>query len=161
MCQQFNVHALEQPFGLDPQHDGDAWTSVRQACHAASLDVYADESFCVESDVDRLAAFVSGVNIKLEKCGGVRAALCAALRAKRANKRVWLGTMVGSTLNSTIVAHLLPMSDAGGDLDGSLLVAPHSDRFDGGLQWLADGTAALDPSHSGLGISRKNTSVFD
>ena len=45
----------------------------------------------------------------------------AAERACEMGLHVWLGVMVGSTLNSATTAHLLSFA-VGGDMDGSLLV---------------------------------------
>lgn len=64
----------------------------------------------------------------------------AAEAARSAGLGVWLGVMVGSTLNSATTGQLLPLARCG-DLDGALLVAPDSDRFGGGFVWHGAGDA--------------------
>lgn len=41
-----------------------------------------------------------GVNVKMEKAGGIRGALIAANKAHELGLQVWIGVMVGSSLNS-------------------------------------------------------------
>lgn len=67
---------------------------------------------------------------------------------------VWLGVMVGSTLNSVGNAHLLPLAGHG-DLDGSLLVDAAADRFTGGFSW-ADTGHILLPDIPGHGVRLKS-----
>lgn len=100
---------------------------------------------------------MSGVNIKLEKTGGIREALRAIHLAKEHNLKIWIGMMVASGLSSNIAAHLLPLADYGGDLDGSLLVEEESELFEGGFTWDTDkdrGTVYL-PSLPGIGMRVK------
>lgn len=149
------VTALEQPFAVDVAAVADEWRDVRRAALAAGLDLVADESCSTAADVHALAPLCTAVNIKLEKCGGVAAAIELAAAAKAASLKVWLGTMVGSTLNSNTVAQLLPLSDLGGDLDGTLLVQPRTDRFSGGFAFGADGCAVLSDAAPGIGVELK------
>jgi L-alanine-DL-glutamate epimerase-like enolase superfamily enzyme len=136
--------ALEQPFPLGHSL-GDAelaqWRDVRRLALEAGVDVVADESCSTVDDVPHMVPLCNAVNIKLEKCGGILGALELAASARAYGLKVWLGTMVGSTLNSNTVAQLLPLSDLGGDLDGTLLVRPESDWFTAGFQYGADGCA--------------------
>ena len=124
--------------------------------HALGVHVVADESCATRSDIARLGAVATAVNIKLEKCGGVRDALACVGEAQRLGLAVWFGTMLGSTLNSATVAHLLPLSELGGDLDGTLLVAPAGDVFEGGFDWRCDsGRAELPRAAPGIGVRCK------
>ena len=70
----------------------------------------------------------------MEKAGGIRAMIAGIEVAHAAGLKVWLGTMVGSSLNSGTTAHLMPLA-LHGDLDGSLLVTADSDKFSGGFAW--------------------------
>lgn len=121
------------------------WAKVAQAFGEAGLPIYADESICTSADMLALRPILQGVNIKLEKAGGYRAALQLLHDAQSLGVRTWLGSMVGSSLCSSQVAHLLPVAvpDCWGDLDGSLLTSQASDRFEGGMQWTQDGTGAI------------------
>jgi L-alanine-DL-glutamate epimerase-like enolase superfamily enzyme len=56
--------------------------------------------------------YVHGVNVKLEKAGGIRGALLAADKALELGLKVWIGVMVGSCLNS----------NAAGKLDGLVII---------------------------------------
>jgi len=152
------VTALEQPFAVGHAFSAAElaeWAAVKRAAVAAGLDVVADESCSTAADVQALAPICTAVNIKLEKCGGFSGALELAARAKAASLKTWLGTMVGSTLNSNAVAQLLPLSDLGGDLDGTLLVKPESDLFHGGFEFDASGRARLPPQAAGVGVELK------
>lgn len=43
-------------------------------------------------------------------------------------------------MNSTTAAHLLALTDNGGDMDGGLLVDKKSQKFDGGFLWVTQPT---------------------
>lgn len=96
------------------------------------IDIYADESMRTYNDVESLKPLVDGVNIKMEKAGGYRGALLAITHARAAGLKVWLGSMVGSHLNSNATAQLAALADAS-DLDGGLLVDDASQLFQGGF----------------------------
>ena len=112
------------------------WQHVKST-YASELGIFlfADESVASFDDVELLLPFVHGVNIKLEKAGGLRGAMRAMLRAQQLQLKVWCGMMVGSTLACSAAGHLLALVTEGVDLDGSLLVTADSDLFRGGIQW--------------------------
>ena len=125
------------------------------SCPAGVL-LYADESVRNAEDVVALSPYVHGVNLKMEKAGGIRALLCAAVKARELGLRIWLGCMVGSALNSTATAHLLAWAGSC-DLDGALLVdeaggGPAEFHMRGGFRWGAGG-AVLLPTEPGHGVS--------
>ena len=74
--------------------------------------------------------------------------------ANSAGLKIWLGTMVGSSLNSGTTAHLMPLA-LHGDLDGSLLVTAESDKFRGGYTWGEPGSPSAGhiilPDHATTG----------
>lgn len=160
-----NLFMLEQPCPLYRWKGGeiclatDKFTPVdsqdiiewRTLFASTAAPLYLDESMCDAEDI-RLATSLlvddsksvdttqqppkNGVNIKLEKSGGIRGALHAILAANRANLCVWMGTMVASTLNCSAVASLLPLATFGcGDIDGSLLVSQRCQQFFGGARF--------------------------
>ena len=126
---------IEQPFPVTfksqlKQHgalaaDAQEWRQVAEECKGAGVDVYADESVCSVEDVALLAPYVHGVNVKMDKAGGYRGAVCALHEAKSLGLKTWVGMMVGSKLASTAASHLLPLADAA-DLDGAPLVTDDS-----------------------------------
>ena len=130
-----HVAVIEQPFPVTfkselKQHgalaaDAQIWRDVKADCGSAGVDVYADESVCTADDVDLLAPYVHGVNVKMDKAGGFRGALRALHAAKQLGLKTWVGMMVGSKLASTAASHLLPLAVAA-DLDGAPLVTDES-----------------------------------
>jgi L-alanine-DL-glutamate epimerase-like enolase superfamily enzyme len=146
------IYMVEQPFpvaigggGVGSGDDKAAWIDFRERCNRAGIRVYADESMATAADIDPLRPLCDGVNIKLEKCGGLDAAIDAARAAQRAGMSVWFGCMVSSRLATTASAHLLALATHGADLDGGHLVTEASQPFAGGLQWFGSGSEAADP----------------
>jgi L-alanine-DL-glutamate epimerase-like enolase superfamily enzyme len=90
--------------------------------------VVADESAIVAGDVPGLAGCVSGVNVKLAKCGGVRGALAMIHTARALGMTVMLGCMVETSLGISAAAHVSGLVDLV-DLDGAMLLA--DDPFEG------------------------------
>jgi L-alanine-DL-glutamate epimerase-like enolase superfamily enzyme len=126
---------IEQPFPVtfktDLKQNGSSaadeclWRDVKAECGGAGVDVYADESVCTADDVELLAPYVHGVNVKMDKAGGFRGAVRALHAAKQRGLKTWVGMMVGSKLASTAASHLLPLAVAA-DLDGAPLVTDQS-----------------------------------
>jgi L-alanine-DL-glutamate epimerase-like enolase superfamily enzyme len=127
------------------------WEAVKRAYGEAGMRLFADESICDAADVRALSSLVHGVNVKLEKCAGLRGALRAIDAAHSLELLVWVGTMVGSQLNSTAAAHLLPLA-CYGDMDGALLTTRESQAFCGGMAWSEARTGEIRlPVQGGLG----------
>lgn len=110
---------------------------------ARPVPVCADESAHTADDVGRLAGRYDAVNIKLDKAGGLTAALDMAKAARGAALRIMTGCMVASSL--AMAPALILAQDADWvDLDGPLLLArdrPHAIRIAGGI--VAPPSAAL------------------
>jgi L-alanine-DL-glutamate epimerase-like enolase superfamily enzyme len=130
-----HVSVIEQPFPVTFKSelkadgaqaaDAQAWQAVKEACTSVGVDIYADESVCTVDDVELLAPYVHGVNVKMDKAGGFRGAVRALHAAKEKGLKTWIGMMVGSKLASTAASHLLPLAVAA-DLDGAPLVTEAS-----------------------------------
>jgi len=151
----FQAAEQEQMKGKGSEgEDLQQWVHAKDSLNRLGIDVYADESMRTYLDIAALAPYVNGVNIKMEKVGGYRAALKAVACAQEAGLKVWFGCMVGSNLNSTQAAALAPLADGGSDLDGSLLVTEDSKLFTGGFQFGPNGTIVLEPL-AGLGVQLK------
>jgi L-alanine-DL-glutamate epimerase-like enolase superfamily enzyme len=113
---------------------------------AEPVAVIADESAIDARDVPRLRGCVSGVNVKLAKCGGIRGALRMIHTARAHNMLVMLGCMVESSLGIATAAQISGLVDFV-DLDGAMLLA--DDPF-AGLDY-EKGRIRL-PGESGLGV---------
>jgi L-alanine-DL-glutamate epimerase-like enolase superfamily enzyme len=118
------VRVIEQPV---PASAGpEALRRTTEAAHP--VPVVADESAIVAGDVPGLAGCVSGVNVKLAKCGGLRGALAMIHTARALGMTVMLGCMVETSLGISAAAHISGLVDLV-DLDGAMLLA--DDPFDG------------------------------
>jgi L-Ala-D/L-Glu epimerase len=118
------VRVIEQPV---PAAAGPE--ALRRATEVAHpVPVVADESAITARDVPYLAGCVSGVNVKLAKCGGVRGALAMIHAARSLGLGVMLGCMVETSLGISAAAHISGLVDLV-DLDGAMLLA--DDPFEG------------------------------
>ncbi|MFJ8536012.1 dipeptide epimerase [Streptomyces sp. NPDC093591] len=134
------VEAVEQPL---PPGDPDALGALAEK---SPLPVIADEDAVSVDDVRRLAGRVHGVNVKLAKCGGVRAALRIAESIEGSGTELMLGCLTASSLGLAPAVHLADRA-RWADLDGHLLLAHDPWTGIGG----ADGT--VRPSdRPGLGV---------
>jgi L-Ala-D/L-Glu epimerase len=119
-----SVRMIEQPV---PASAGpEALRAVTEA--AEPVPVIADESAIAARDVPRLAGCVSGVNVKLAKCGGLRRALEMIHTARAHGMLVMLGCMVETSLGVAAAAQVSGLVDFV-DLDGAMLLA--DDPFTG------------------------------
>jgi L-alanine-DL-glutamate epimerase-like enolase superfamily enzyme len=137
-----DIAAVEQPIPPGTP-DRLAWISARTA-----VPIVADEDAATLADVDRLVGAVAGINIKLAKCGGVRAALGLVDAAARHGMDVMLGCLVASSLGIAPAVHLTGPA-RWVDLDGHLLLADDPWTGIGGH----DGTLTV-PTAPGLGVRR-------
>ncbi len=108
--------------------------------------IFADESCERPADVVRLHGFVDGINIKFNKCGGIREALRMIGIARTLNMRIMLGCFVCSSLAIAPALNTASLVDYA-DLDGALLLA--EDPFDGIRR--EGGTISLS-DRPGLGV---------
>jgi len=82
----------------------------------------ADESAHLDEDLAALASKYQAINIKLDKTGGLTAALDLARRAREAGLDIMVGCMLGTSL-AMAPAMLLAQGARWVDLDGPLLLA--------------------------------------
>lgn len=100
-----------------------------------SVPVCADESVHTAADIADIRHRYDAVNVKLDKAGGLTAALALAEAARAADLGVMVGSMVATSL-AVAPAFLLARFATWMDLDGPLLLAHDrspSVRFEGGL----------------------------
>ena len=139
---EIGVGMIEQPV---PASAGpEALKGAMDAAHP--VPVIADESAVVARDVPALAGCVSGVNVKLAKCGGIRGALVMVHTARSLGMMAMLGCMVETSLGIAAAAHLSGLFDLV-DLDGAMLLA--DDPFEG---LVYENGRILLSEESGLGV---------
>jgi L-alanine-DL-glutamate epimerase-like enolase superfamily enzyme len=103
------VGLLEQPLpaGEDDWLEG----------FAPAVPICADESVHVAADLDTIARRYQAVNVKLDKAGGLTAALALAHAARERGLGLMTGCMVSSSLSIAPALHVARLSDWV-DLDG-------------------------------------------
>jgi len=134
------VDLVEQPMPADMLEET-AWVKER-----APIPIIADESVKTSRDIPRLAEAFDGINIKVDKAGGLQESLRMIWMARSLGLKIMLGCMVSSSVSITAAAHLSPLTDYP-DLDGNLLLA--ADPFAGVK--VKDGWLIL-PDRPGLGV---------
>ena len=134
------VELIEQPM---PAHMFEETKYVRSKVH---LPIIADEACTDASLIPQLKEAYDGVNVKLDKSGGVMEAYRWIKFARTMNMKVMLGCMVSSSCTVTAAAHLSPLVDYP-DLDGNLLIS--NDPYEGVK--VRHGKLIL-PSGPGLGL---------
>ncbi len=121
------VEMIEQPV----PHGQD---SLLSGVHA-SLPILADESCHTADDVAMCAQYYDGINIKLDKAGGLTEALKLADAAQAAGLKIMVGCMLSTSLGIE-PAFLVAQRAGWVDLDGpALLAEDRADgfRFEGGM----------------------------
>ncbi len=114
---ELGVRMIEQPVCSEQDEE---LTTIK-----SPVPLFADESCHVAKDVARLKNGYQGVNIKLDKTGGLTEALAVVKAARRAGMGVMVGCMSGTSLSMApgyVIGSLADWSD----LDGPLQLA--SDR---------------------------------
>ena len=134
------VEFVEQPL---PAHMLEEMKYVRSKIH---IPVMADEASLHPRDIPKLAPYFDGVNIKLDKCGGILEALRMIEMARALGLKTMLGCMISSSVAITAAAHLSPLVDYA-DLDGNLLI--DNDPYSGVI--VQAGKLIL-PGGAGLGL---------
>jgi L-alanine-DL-glutamate epimerase-like enolase superfamily enzyme len=140
---ELGIIFVEQPVA---KPDFDGWRVLRAGLPADMPPLIADESVQGVASVPPLAGLVDGINIKLAKCGGLRAARQMIGLARAYGMRVMIGCMIESSIAVTAAAHLTSLADYA-DLDGNLLIS--NDPYRGVL--MENGRLQL-PDLPGLGV---------
>ncbi|HUK16919.1 MAG TPA: dipeptide epimerase [Bryobacteraceae bacterium] len=136
------VEFIEQPMPAEMIEET-RW--VRGRVH---IPVIADEACQRASDIPKLKEAFDGVNVKLDKSGGMLEAYRMIAVAQSLGMKTMLGCMVSSSVSVTAAAHLSPLVDYA-DLDGNLLIA--NDPFQGVR--VEKGKLIL-PDKPGLGLTK-------
>ncbi|MFM9978531.1 MAG: N-acetyl-D-Glu racemase DgcA [Sphingomonadaceae bacterium] len=130
-----DVALIEQPVPAET----DSWLEG----FAYPIAIAADEAVHTDADLDRIAARYSVVNVKLDKAGGLTAALDLAHAARVRGLGLMTGCMISSSLSIAPAFHIARMSDFV-DLDGPLWLA--DDHADG----VSDSGGILSPPAAGF-----------
>lgn len=115
LAAKLEYELLEQPLRRDSEDEPEHGAALKKA--RAHLPLFVDESFQELSDLDRLAPHYDGVNIKLDKCGGLTAALAIDKAARARGLKIFVGCMLAPT-RAMAPAHLLAQRADYADLDG-------------------------------------------
>jgi L-alanine-DL-glutamate epimerase-like enolase superfamily enzyme len=118
---------------------------VRSRVH---IPIIADEACLHPQDIPKLRDSFDGINVKLDKCGGVLEAYRMIQIARSLGMKVMIGCMVSSSCTVTAAAQLSPLVDYA-DLDGNLLIS--NDPFSGVT--VKNGKLIL-PNRPGLGLTK-------
>src|SRR6516164_3953513 len=110
------VEFIEQPL---PAEMLEEMKYVRSRVH---MPIIADEACQRASDIPKLKEYFDGVNVKLDKSGGMLEGFRMIQMAKSLGMKTMLGCMVSSSVSVTAAAHLSPLVDYA-DLDGNLLIS--------------------------------------
>jgi len=113
---------VEQPMAKTAVDDI-AWLTQN-----SPLPIIADEAIQTIADFKSVQGVYSGINIKLMKCGGMRAAYTMISMARALDMKVMIGCMTETSCAVTAAAQLSPLVDWA-DLDGNLLI--DNDLFEG------------------------------
>ncbi len=116
------VEFIEQPL---PAANLDDMNWIRKRVH---MPIIADEACLHPRDIPRLAPHFDGVNIKVDKCGGLMEAWRMIQIARSLGLKVMMGCMVSSSVAISGAAQLSPLIDYA-DLDGHLLIS--NDPYEG------------------------------
>src|SRR5947207_557608 len=122
LLESLRIEYIEQPVRAD---DLDGLKFVHER---SPLPIIADESCVVSADIPAVVGRVSGINIKLSKCGGLREALRMIATARSHGLKVMAGCMIETSLGITAAAHFAPLLDYA-DFDGAALLS--DDPFSG------------------------------
>jgi L-alanine-DL-glutamate epimerase-like enolase superfamily enzyme len=120
--QDGGVEFVEQPMRADMTADH-AWLRER-----VKMPIIADEACTEAAVIPSLAGAYDGLNVKLDKAGGILEAYRWLSIARALGMKTMLGCMVSSSISVTAASHLSPLVDYA-DLDGHLLIA--NDRYRG------------------------------
>jgi len=110
------VTIIEQPTSEDFVKE---WPHLKGK--AEQVELILDEGLGSHEDYDQYSVHIDGINIKMEKCGGILPSIQMAERARNDGKKVMLGCMVESSVGIAQSVYMSSLADYF-DLDGPLLL---------------------------------------
>jgi L-alanine-DL-glutamate epimerase-like enolase superfamily enzyme len=134
------VEFVEQPLPSSKNAE------MKKVKDASALPLIADESVLHARDVPALMGLFDGINVKIQKCGGITRGYELAAMGRALGFSLMLGCMIESSLGIAAGVAVAPLYDFL-DLDGNLLVS--NDPWKG--LTIVDGRWHL-PAAPGLGV---------
>lgn len=110
-----NVELVEQPMPAN-QIDDVRWLRER-----VDMPIIADEALQSIDDIETICSAYDGVNVKVQKLGGLFRTKQVIESAKMHGLKVMIGCMIESSVGITAAAHLASLADWI-DLDGNILI---------------------------------------
>lgn len=110
------ITVIEQPTDINYLEE---WIHLKGQNNEVEL--ILDEGLNTLDDYNKYSKFIDGVNIKMEKCGGIIEAIKIAKATREDGKKVMLGCMVESSVGIAQSIYMSSMADYY-DLDGPLLL---------------------------------------
>lgn len=148
-----NVEFIEQPMPA-AQLDDTRWLreslSRRASGREVKMPIIADEALAYH-DIATLSTAYDGINIKLQKNGGLLKSRKLIYAARAHGMKIMLGCMIESSVGISAAAHLSPLVDWN-DLDGNVLIS--NDPFKGAAN--ENGKIILN-DEPGLGVVPLNS----
>lgn len=114
---ELGVEFIEQPLAMNASRE-DKVKLFRES----ALPIIADEDCQIETDIAKCGGCFHGINIKLNKCGGLTPALRMLDEANQMGMKKMVGCMVESSIGISGAAQLVPLLDYA-DLDGAALLS--------------------------------------
>jgi L-Ala-D/L-Glu epimerase len=134
------VEFIEQPLPA-AMIDETRWLRDR-----VEIPIIADEVCLRPEDIPKLAGAYDGINVKIDKAGGILQGYRMIQIGRALGMKTMLGCMISTSVSVTASAQLSPLVDYA-DLDGNLLIA--NDPYSGVL--VKNGKLVL-PDRPGLGV---------
>ena len=141
--ERFDIEFCEQPIAAGQPE------KLRYIREHVKIPIVTDEDSLVAEDLPKLYGCVDGINVKLVKCGGIRAGLKMIHTARALGLKIMLGCMVESAISATAAAQISALVDWA-DIDGPFLTK--EDPFDGVSY---DQGKLVLPDAPGLGVTEK------
>jgi len=113
---QKGITVIEQPTDVESVKE---WPHLKGK--SENVELIIDEGLNNLDDYHKYAEYIDGVNIKMEKCGGIIEGVKIARQARQDKKKVMLGCMVESSVGIAQSVYMSAQADYF-DLDGPLLL---------------------------------------
>ncbi len=113
---KLGVKVIEQPTSIDHISE---WKAIKGSIE--NIELILDEGLDTVKDYKKYSEMIDGINIKMEKCGGILEGMKLANAAAKDKKKVMLGCMVESSVGISQSVYMSSLADYY-DLDAPLLL---------------------------------------
>ncbi len=138
-----NLELVEQPLA-----DSDP-IQLRELRNKLNAPIFLDESIVEVEDIFRYVNAIDGINIKLQRVGGIRTAMKMIQAARSVGMKIMFGCMLETNIGNSAAARMGAFADFL-DLDSSYLLA--DDPFEG---ITIDHGKIMLPDRPGIGVIRR------